>query len=308
MVTTTIDAGGIDRAFEIRNSFAQVTITHLTIQNGYVLTGSGSGAIRTLGHLTLASTVLQNNQAVGTTSSDVGGAICAGCGAGTGSLTLTNTVIRNNVADRAGGIFTNVPMTIHYSSIISNSARAGGGLLTFAALDKPIHIVNSTISGNAASNNSGGIGQITGTVIITNSTIASNSAGLGAGLNYVDGTVILVNSIIAHNEGENCFTLGIGTILSQGHNLSSDATCNFVAANDQMEIDVRLLPLGDYGGDTPTHQLSWLSPAIDAGDDARCPPTDQRGVARMGACDIGAVEGNLAPQQLYVPALQKESP
>ncbi len=53
-----------------------------------------------------------------------------------------------------------------------------------------------------------------------------------------------------------------------------------------------LVPLADNGGPTQTHALLWGSPAIDAGDDASCPATDQRGAARPGGahCDIGAFE------------------
>ncbi len=50
-----------------------------------------------------------------------------------------------------------------------------------------------------------------------------------------------------------------------------------------------LSSLGDYGGETKTHALLPDSLAIDAGDAASCPATDQRGVNR-GACDIGAFE------------------
>jgi uncharacterized repeat protein (TIGR01451 family) len=46
------------------------------------------------------------------------------------------------------------------------------------------------------------------------------------------------------------------------------------------------------GQATLTHALLPGSPAIDAGDDASCLPTDQRGIPRpQGAhCDIGAYE------------------
>ena len=49
-------------------------------------------------------------------------------------------------------------------------------------------------------------------------------------------------------------------------------------------------PLADNGGPTLTHALLAGSPAIDAADTAVCPATDQRGVARDAACDVGAFE------------------
>jgi hypothetical protein len=54
----------------------------------------------------------------------------------------------------------------------------------------------------------------------------------------------------------------------------------------------RLGTLGNYGGFTQTIPLLENSSAINTGNDAICPATDQRGVARpQGAhCDIGAFE------------------
>ncbi len=57
-------------------------------------------------------------------------------------------------------------------------------------------------------------------------------------------------------------------------------------------------PLADNGGPTQTLALLPGSPAIDAGDDALCPSTDQRGEIRpqdgnndgLAKCDIGAFE------------------
>jgi len=50
--------------------------------------------------------------------------------------------------------------------------------------------------------------------------------------------------------------------------------------------------LQDNGGPTFTHALEEGSPAIDLGDPANCPATDQRGVTRPvnGVCDIGSYE------------------
>ena len=48
--------------------------------------------------------------------------------------------------------------------------------------------------------------------------------------------------------------------------------------------------LNDNGGPTPTHGFLAGSPAIDAANTAVCPATDQRGVPRDAACDVGAFE------------------
>ena len=60
----------------------------------------------------------------------------------------------------------------------------------------------------------------------------------------------------------------------------------------------------DNGGQTLTAALGLGSPALDVGDPAYCPPTDQRGFGRpVGAgCDLGAYERWLA---LFVPLLQR---
>jgi hypothetical protein len=57
-------------------------------------------------------------------------------------------------------------------------------------------------------------------------------------------------------------------------------------------VDPLPAPLGNNGGFTQTLALLPGSPAIDSGDDAVCPATDQRGVRRPQglACDIGSFE------------------
>ena len=57
---------------------------------------------------------------------------------------------------------------------------------------------------------------------------------------------------------------------------------------DVIAADPLLEALADNGGPTATMALPAGSPAIDAGDS--CPATDQRGLPRSGACDLGAFE------------------
>jgi hypothetical protein len=65
------------------------------------------------------------------------------------------------------------------------------------------------------------------------------------------------------------------------------STCTNIITADPL-----LGALGNYGGETETIPLRLGSSAINAGSDAVCPATDQRGFARpQGAhCDIGAYE------------------
>ena len=92
---------------------------------------------------------------------------------------------------------------------------------------------------------------------------------------------------------EGCFLAPFGpgpvAINSLGNNVFTDSTC-FPVGSDQIVGDVGIDSLADNGGPTLTHALLPGSPAINAGNNAVCPVTDQRGVARDAACDVGAYE------------------
>ncbi|MCS6800964.1 MAG: CSLREA domain-containing protein [Chloroflexota bacterium] len=285
---TILDGNELDRVFHLIRSDSTLILRDLTIRNGKVTNAAGGG-ILSWGRLELRSVILENNRDDGSSTSDsVGGGLCIGCGPGTGSGVLENVIIRNNAADRGGGIFSNRPLTITASSIISNTARAGGAIINFGDLT----VVNSTVSGNAATINTGGILHSAGSLSLRSSTIAYNRrAGVSA-----QALLTTTNTIIAFNTTSgvltNCFVSG--AVTSLGSNLSNDATCAswFTASGDLNSVDPRLGPLQENGGFTPTHNLLLDSPAVNAGSNDSCPSADQRGVARpQGArCDIGAVE------------------
>jgi hypothetical protein len=107
----------------------------------------------------------------------------------------------------------------------------------------------------------------------------------GAGAVMVRST-ILSGNVVGAGPGD----CGGGAASTGGHNLESGTSCGFVT---EMEgADPLLGPLADNGGPTATRMPDAASRAIDAGDPATCPVTDQRGVSRPlgAACDIGAVE------------------
>ena len=221
-------------------------------------------------------------------------------------MTLIDSIVRSNISGEyrsAGGIYNSGgTLTLTRSAITGNSApRSGGGIVNFGT----VTLVNSTVSNSTASNNGGGIWS-SRSLTLTNSTITGNAASNGGGIYNLAGTVSPLNSIIAGNAAPlrpDCR----GVIASQGHNLIGDSSgCDFTAATGDLlggstnAIDPLLGPLQDNGGPTFTRALLSGSPSIDAGGDASCPATDQRGIPRpQGAhCDIGAFEftGSVPPR------------
>jgi hypothetical protein len=128
--------------------------------------------------------------------------------------------------------------------------------------------------------------DVSGQCWVTNCTVAYNS---GTAIKTTGAA--MVNTILSENlPGGNCS----GVITDLGHNLSSDLTCNFTNVGSLNNTYPLLGPLTNNGGPTLTVALLPASRAIDAGDTAAAPPTDQRGVARPfgAAADIGAYEYN----------------
>ena len=163
-------------------------------------------------------------------------------------------------------------------------------------------IVNSTFSGNVSTAwHGGGIFHTDGQLTVTNSTFSGNVAPGGTASGILVATfgapanATLTNNVLEGNGGAFACAIeggGAATITSEGFNVISDGSCNPNGTTDQSFTDPMLGTLADNGGPTLTHALQAGSPAIDAADDAVCPATDQRGVARpQGAsCDAGSFE------------------
>ncbi len=219
---------------------------------------------------------LDRTSLYGNDSSSAGGAI-----GNLGTMTITNSSIYTNTAYGAGGIYNLGTLTMTNSTIANNRAANadGGGIYNASLINSPslITITNSTIAGNSASATGGGIFNANMvTVTLTNTIVANNTASAGA----------------------NCS----GTIMDGGKNLqwNPNTGCGFALAAG----DPKLAPLSNYGGPTKTMALFVGSAAIDTGNDAACPSTDQRGIPRpQGAhCDIGAYE---VDKRHYLPIILK---
>jgi hypothetical protein len=169
-----------------------------------------------------------------------------------------------------------------------NGGRGGMGGSSFGAIcdtNGHIYLTNCTLAFNSGTRGSGGPGGSPGWGS-AGSAGATGTTAFG-GLKISGGQ--LVNTLLATTPpGSNC----LGKITDAGHNLSSDGSCAFTNIGSRNNVDPKLSPLANNGGPTLTMALLPGSPAIDAGDNASAPPTDQRGAPRPAglACDIGAYE------------------
>jgi predicted outer membrane repeat protein len=214
-----------------------------------------------------------------------------------GELSMSDVTLENNEAFIGGGIVNNGNFSVRSTTFQNNGADLGGAIFN----DGILSILNATFRSNSAATAGGSIyNNLLGSLNLSFVTIDSGSAILGGGI-YNVGTLSTKNSIIANSLlGGNCAF----DFISEGHNLSSDASCSESLAepSDVNDIDPLLDPSGltVNGGFTATIALLADSIAIDAialedctnvnGDRVN---TDQRGTNRPQgqACDIGAFEG-----------------
>lgn len=243
-----------------------------------------------------------------------------------GPLSLVHSAVGANAALAAGGILVTPggsPAELTESSVFDNQATdvlggSGGGIMN----DRTLNVTNSTISGNHAARDGGGLYN-TGSVWLYNATVAFNDAdsdadpggGVGGGFyNAAGNAFALRNSVVAGNfrSGapipDDCF----GAVDTFGHNrFGSFSGCTLTHAGACGGSDLALPSLAELGplqyngGGTPTHAIQAGSALIDDVD-APCIcqdpfgsplALDQRvGLRVVGArCDVGAFERGALP-------------
>jgi hypothetical protein len=268
---------------------ASVNLTGFQITGGR---GNGGGILNR-GSLTVNGAVISGNSAGDPTNGDgTGGGIWNYIGA---TLVLNGSVVSENSA----------------IGNLSYAASRGGGIANYGNLT----LNNSTVSGNVASQGSGGgiACPLPGTTLtLVNSTISGNSSPGTIGGGGIDnrGTFTARNSIVAGNADGDLF----GNVASEGFNLFGAVNGSGFAPTDLIDVAPLLGPLQDNGGSTPTMVPLVGSPAVDripgtAGIDF--PSTDQRGIARPqgSMADCGAVEVESSqPAQLRGRGLGPQSP
>jgi hypothetical protein len=289
-----ISGGGLSRVFNVGVG-ASAALSGLTITGGNADSGGG---LFNSGTATLTDCTVSANSATGG-----GGGIFNSMGDPydpLATLTLINCTVSANTGVVGGGVYNGGTATLTNCTISENSSAsvsvrgggAGGG-----GLNPPPTDTETGTGGGVFSS---------GTATLTNCTISKNSAsglfvwhgnilgffGAGGGLSGEGFT--LANTIVAGNSADLAAPDVSGSVTSGCHNLIgiTDGSSGWVGSDltDAAASPLNLGPLADNGGPTQTMALLPGSVAIDAGNPALAPATDQRGRARSGNTDIGAYE------------------
>ncbi|MBV8859392.1 MAG: Ig-like domain repeat protein [Acidobacteria bacterium] len=257
--------------------------------------GGGGGGIYNQGTLSLVDCLVAGN----TTGNGVTGSGQLGDGGGgggiysAGALALTNSLVNGNGTGTG-----------------PNAGGSGGGIYASgqAALTNTTVSNNTTGAGGFASSRGGGAYANGLTLTLTNSTVTGNSSQFGGDHGLAVGpsqaSISVGNTVVARNGTgtQSDLTALPNWYVSRGHNIIGiagntgggnafiDGQNGDRVGTPASPFNPLLGPLGDYGGPTQTFALLPGSPAIDAGSSTGAPATDQRGVGRVGAVDIGAFE------------------
>ncbi|MBA3468764.1 MAG: right-handed parallel beta-helix repeat-containing protein [Herpetosiphonaceae bacterium] len=268
--TALNDGGGI------WNLDGRVVMRRTTVRDNR---GSQGGGINSYGNrVELADVNVSGNTATGSTG---GGGIYHGGG----TMFITNATISTNQATGVGG--------------------NGGGIHQNS--NDNLTLTNVTLSNNTAAGFGGGLYHLARYAVLTNVTIGRNTALAGDAIYEAsvsgDPNVVQVKNTAIFGSANNCDG---SLFVSLGHNVSQGTCASLVAATDQPNVPaVQMGALTNNGGAFAMLTIMPLpgSPVINAGDPAACPTLDQRGAARVGTCDVGAVEFGAVLPRLYLPLL-----
>ncbi len=263
----TLDGGSSETVLTIENSMF-LDISGVTIQNGHGTYGGGISNIG--GTLTVTDSTFSGNSAAEGGAIDNADTESSPRNAD-GILTVTDSTFSGNSAAEGGAI--------------DNAENGGSGTLT---------VTDSTFSGNTANEDSG---------VIDNTDEGPGAGSVTVGADIFDG---------------GCFQAG-GTWTDEGYNLTDNPSClSSPAQSTDVTVttaaDLDLGPLQNNGGSTETILPTSTSPAVGVippnttlNGVLVCPRTDQRGVASVGDCTIGAVEVPQAPQSITFSSLASKT-
>jgi hypothetical protein len=232
------------------------------------------------------------------------------------TVSITRTTIADNSAPFAGGIgipflsgIADYAFVLDSSTVSGNQADDAAGLAVqshaVATISPIVHVVNSTFSGNIATNSAGGMlfnssSNPSLQVVVEHSTVTLNDGGGTAGGIQVtdDANIDISNTIVQGNVGGDDLVADPAADLETAYDLVGTPDALFAAelasgTGNLVGVSAMLGPLALNGGPTFTHLPSEASPAVDSGDTITTffPALDQRGLDRVvDRVDMGSVE------------------
>jgi hypothetical protein len=321
--TGTVEGGGFAYVGH-QGTFTNVTVTDNTASS------SGSGDVEGGGAFLGEAVNWTGGLVSGNTASNTGSGNAKGGGIFNDTqVALDNLTVSNNHATAnsgfadGGGLFNDSTLTVTADTLANNSASSttgsaqAGGIFnsgTLAATNATLFGNSVTAAGNALG---GGLVNI-GTTTLINDTLASNTAtgstAKGGGI-FNSSTLNLVNTIVFDPNGAATDPDITGPITATQNSLYGSNVAGQIAAGgnlggNQFNINPMLASaLADNGGPTETLALLPGSPAIGAGTSisplGTIPTTDQRGLPRQGATDIGAFQVQPPPAPVPTPAPER---
>jgi len=255
----------------------------LTYFKGFLITGgceTYGGGIRTCFNCD-RSIIFDNCEISNNTATYGGGLYLTGNANGRVDLVLEDTIIKDNIANKGGGIYCYPYVAMHmYNVVIENNiADDGGGIFSHG-----LSCTNSygiLFFSNSAVYNGGAIymgGDDSNNTIdfytLNRITMANNQSINGVGGIYIeheDGVdLVIINSIIYGNDGSQ---------VPEGYDITYCCIEGDYGSDEDMNIDEDP-EFVDASSDDYT--LHYLSPCIDAGDRSSTYDDDDESMADMG--------------------------
>ncbi|HET9226433.1 MAG TPA: CSLREA domain-containing protein [Thermoanaerobaculia bacterium] len=272
---TILDGSQTDRVLHAVQ-FREMEIRGVTVRSGWArgtTFGDNAGGGIHAGSLILVDSVVSGNRA------EHGGGIWAL------DLTARNSTISGNIGIEGGGIFTGT-ILLENVTLSGNLGRYGGGLYRVVVEDHS-EILNSTVTGNSATVEGGGLYA---SEDITCPASHEDDGCPDEPFIRIFRSVVAGNTAPADPDCANLRNEGGWNVFGVGDSCNASPTdeVGTIAA----PLDPKLTDLGNHGGSTPTHAPLLGSPALDLGPLHFCPAEDQRHRPRASGsgCDAGSVE------------------
>ncbi len=323
--TATVDGGAI-----YTEAGSAASLERLSLIGNHATAGKGGG-VTSRGSLLVADSLFRDNLA------NYGGGLAAGLGL-TETVTsglavsIQRSLFQSNTAFAQGGgvNLTNSGAVITITDTVfdGNHAGTGGGLArdeSHLTIERSAFTHNDAIGGGALfvtydfHAGAGGYVTVRDTTFATNTSIAMGGAALNqdklqlisvtlkgnsSGL-YNNNSVEIdgrLRGAVLQNTGANCDGKAP---LDDGRNFATDTTCAFGTSQQGNALDPMLGPLAVDLNNPAAYFLPLPgSPLIDTGPN-NCSLLDQRGIPRVGACDIGAVEFGGLLARLWLPLVRR---